>query len=79
MVQEIFKYYVLSVHLCLSYQVHAEKLVIEADDLVKALTDAISEHGITRLVMGAASGANDYTKYGQGIAKKKKKNYIQLD
>lgn len=46
-------------------------LVIEADDLAKALIDAISEHGITRLVMGAASGDNDYTKYGQGFITKK--------
>ncbi|XP_072955890.1 U-box domain-containing protein 33-like [Typha angustifolia] len=40
---------------CSNRQVRAEKLVIEADDIIKGLEELISLHGITKLVMGAAA------------------------
>lgn len=43
------------------WQRHAEKLVLEADDVAQGLVDLISELHITELVMGAAADKH-YTK-----------------
>ncbi|KAK8459424.1 hypothetical protein SEVIR_2G140900v4 [Setaria viridis] len=42
-------------HLCAQGKIHAEKLVVESDDVAQGLVELISEHHVTTLVMGAAA------------------------
>jgi K+-sensing histidine kinase KdpD len=44
------------------FQVQAEKLVVESDDVTQGLMQLISERHVTVLVMGAAADKH-YTKY----------------
>nr|TKW31976.1 hypothetical protein SEVIR_2G140900v2 [Setaria viridis] len=48
-------------HLCAQGKIHAEKLVVESDDVAQGLVELISEHHVTTLVMGAAADKH-YTK-----------------
>ncbi|CAN6203854.1 unnamed protein product [Urochloa humidicola] len=48
-------------HLCAQGKIHAEKLVVQSDDVAKGLVELISEHHVTALVMGAAADKH-YTK-----------------
>ncbi|XP_008778858.2 U-box domain-containing protein 33-like isoform X1 [Phoenix dactylifera] len=41
--------------ICACFKVQAEKLVFETDDVSKGLVELIAQHGITKLVMGAAA------------------------
>ncbi|XP_062206176.1 U-box domain-containing protein 33-like [Phragmites australis] len=43
------------IHQCSKVKVKCEKLVIENDDVAKGITELVSLHGITKLVMGAAA------------------------
>ncbi|CAN6214032.1 unnamed protein product [Urochloa humidicola] len=49
------------IHLCRQGKIHAEKLVVESDDVGQGLVEVISEHHVTALVMGAAADMH-YTK-----------------
>ncbi|CAN6223286.1 unnamed protein product [Urochloa humidicola] len=49
------------IHLCAQGKIHAEKLVVESDDVGQGLVELISEHHVTTLVMGAAADMH-YTK-----------------
>ncbi|KAF3340257.1 U-box domain-containing protein 33-like protein [Carex littledalei] len=51
---------------CSKLKVTAEKLVIEMDDIAQGILVLISLHGVTRLVMGAASDKH-YSKDATGI------------
>ena len=53
----------INIFLC---QVNCNKEAIQNDDIAKGIIELISLHGITKLVMGAASDKN-YSKYGQNI------------
>ncbi|KAJ1289029.1 hypothetical protein BS78_02G134600 [Paspalum vaginatum] len=61
--------------LCTQEKVHAEKLVVESDDVAQGLVDVISEYHITALVMGAASDKH-YTKKMK-ILKSRKARFIE--
>ncbi|CAN6347848.1 unnamed protein product [Urochloa humidicola] len=50
------------IHLCGQGKIHAEKLVIESDDVAQGLVEFIWEHHVTALVMGAPSDRHYYTK-----------------
>ncbi|TVU10590.1 hypothetical protein EJB05_44132 [Eragrostis curvula] len=47
--------------LCAQEKIHAEKLVVESDDVARGIVEFISEHRVTALVMGATSDKH-YTK-----------------
>ncbi|CAL5090321.1 unnamed protein product [Urochloa decumbens] len=49
------------IHLCAQGKIHAEKLVVESDDVGQGLVELISQHHVTALVMGAAADMH-YTK-----------------
>ncbi|CAL5075481.1 unnamed protein product [Urochloa decumbens] len=49
------------IHLCAQGKIHAEKLVVESDDVGQGLVELISEHHVTAFVMGAAADMH-YTK-----------------
>ncbi|CAN6334154.1 unnamed protein product [Urochloa humidicola] len=51
------------VHLCRQGKIHAEKLVIESDDVAQGLVEFIWGHHVTALVMGAPSDRHYYTKF----------------
>ncbi|WVZ63210.1 hypothetical protein U9M48_012859 [Paspalum notatum var. saurae] len=61
--------------LCAQEKVHAEKLVVESDNVAQGLVDVISEYHITALVMGAASDKH-YTKKMK-ILKSRKARFIE--
>ncbi|KAJ6825209.1 U-box domain-containing protein 33-like [Iris pallida] len=50
---------------CSLSKVRAEKLVIETDDIAKGIVELIAQHGITKLVMGAAAD-RQYSKRMRG-------------
>ncbi|KAF8675246.1 hypothetical protein HU200_047919 [Digitaria exilis] len=62
-------------HLCKQGKIHAEKLVVESDDVAQGLVELISEHHVTALVMGAAADKN-YTKKMK-ILKSRKAQFIE--
>ncbi|KAL6906438.1 hypothetical protein ACP4OV_004039 [Aristida adscensionis] len=43
------------IHQCSKMKVKCEKLVIENEDVAKGITELVSLHGVTKLVMGAAA------------------------
>jgi len=51
----------INIFLC---QVNCSKEAIQNDDIAKGIIELISLHGITKLVVGAASDKN-YSKYGK--------------
>ncbi|PVH63897.1 hypothetical protein PAHAL_2G133900 [Panicum hallii] len=63
-------------HLCAQGRIHAEKLVVESDDVAQGLVELISEHHVTALVMGAASDKH-YTKKMK-IPKSRKARFVEL-
>lgn len=46
------------------FQVRAEKVVVEANDIAKGLVELIAQHGIATFVMGAAADKH-FSKYGR--------------
>lgn len=50
---------------CSISKVRAEKLVIETDDIAKGIVEMVAQHGITKLVMGAAAD-RQYSKRMRG-------------
>ena len=45
-----------------SYQIKGKKLVIQNEDVAKGIAELVSQHGIRKLVMGAAADRH-YSRY----------------
>ncbi|MQL84193.1 hypothetical protein Taro_016695, partial [Colocasia esculenta] len=60
--------------LCANTKVQAEKLVIDMDDVAKGLLILIAQHGITKLVMGAAADRQ----YSKKMKEPKSKKAVTL-
>ncbi|CAL5080209.1 unnamed protein product [Urochloa decumbens] len=63
-------------HLCAQGKIHAEKLVVEADDVGQGLVELISEHHVTELVMGAAADMH-HTKKAIQLSHEEMQEYRQ--